>query len=159
MSLNVGGSHYPDQKQLVSDELISELSINQRIRSQMVEELLLRSDADFICLQNVSKQMYSQWLQNQSLIRIYGLTFDKKWYQTALPYQECNMIITRWPSYVYEARLSDSQNFKSLYVVEVVNGINKVPILIASVNLDQGILSHGQRLKELKIALETLKET
>lgn len=94
---------------------ISVLSLNigvyeaggqEKMRSLLIEEFLMRSDADFLCLQNVPHGMYLQWLQSQSLMNYYGFTFNKRWfYDTANIDRGCTVVLTKWPSYSYEVQL------------------------------------------------------
>lgn len=57
LSLNVGC-----ETPIVNENGQIENSVNHRLRGSMIEELLIRSDADFICLQNVPRFIYSQWV-------------------------------------------------------------------------------------------------
>ena len=61
LSLNVGEGITGKKEKMLND-LSGQLASNPRIKASMIEELLVRSDADFICLQNVSREIYSQWL-------------------------------------------------------------------------------------------------
>ena len=61
LSLNVGEGITGKKEKMLTD-LSGQLASNPRIKASMIEELLVRSDADFICLQNVSREIYSQWL-------------------------------------------------------------------------------------------------
>lgn len=67
------------------------------------------------------------------------------------------MILTKWPSYVYECELLIEDRSSTLIVLEPINGINGLPILLANLNLDQGLINHRKRLLQLAEGLTLMK--
>jgi hypothetical protein len=67
------------------------------------------------------------------------------------------MILTKWPSYVYECELLIEDRSSTLIVLEPINGINGLPILLANLNLDQGLINHRKRLLQLAEGLTLMR--
>lgn len=53
------GEGLSTKKEKYLTDMSGQLPQNPRIKASLIEELLLRSDADFICLQNVSREIYT----------------------------------------------------------------------------------------------------
>lgn len=69
------------------------------------------------------------------MLDIYALTYDVRWYKSETN-AGCNMILSKWPSYVYESEMSIDDSSRTLVLLEPINGINGVPFLLANLNLD-----------------------
>ncbi len=86
----------------------------------------------------------------------YGVSFDSRWYKAEEDYAG-NVILSKWPSYVYDTQLSEQDPSRSLVIVEPINGINGKPILFGNLNLDFGLVNQKKRLLELSEALNILR--
>lgn len=70
----------------------------------------------------------------------------------------CNLILTRWPSYVYDSPLTLTDYSRNLVILEPVYGINQKPLIIGNLNLDSGLLNLEKRLTQLKKAIDVLSQ-
>ncbi|CDW71412.1 UNKNOWN [Stylonychia lemnae] len=118
-------------------------------RYQVIHQMIEETDADFVCLQEVTQNFLFNLLQQKFLRQNYYVSGNFiSGYGV--------MILSKFPCLIYEMPLPTLMN-RTLLVAEPIGGLNGEPLLIATAHLESGSIYGQIRKKQLQLCLDQIK--
>jgi len=119
-------------------------------RYSVILQMMEESDADFICMQEVTAYFMTRLLACPHIRNTYFISGNHiNGYGV--------LIASKYPSLFYESPFPTLQG-RSFLICEPIDGVNNKPFAVGTVHLESGGPSGPVRIKQLKLAVEALSK-